>query len=359
MFSEVLKLVPSVDRSAMEKMFRTLSQRFATVAKKFGQGMKNALKLSPLIAIGGALIAKLLNPLQKAEEIIDRMTGRGDDAVTNAEEFGTEAGKLIRLEALGAAKGLDAETMRSLLGKFQSALAKEQEVAKDPKAAPGTLRQFVGETDMADAFFKFIQSLQKVEKSRQVVVQNEIFGEKIRGKAAEFFNATDFAEILKKLPGVDKLNSAAEKLGGLADLKDLMAAIRNTEDIVVKSELINKGQIKQIDQSKRNELRGENEDLRQFDSLKSTSIAVQELTHKFDKFATAAMSELAPRLIQSLDGLKMIFEAMTPLLLEAKELLATGFDKTLQAMAKASVWAETAWAEFKSSRIYKFMGGGK
>lgn len=358
MFSEIVKLVPSIDRAAMEKMFRTLSQRFSTVAKKFGQGMKNALKLGPMIALGGALVAKLLNPLQKAEDIIDRMTGKGDDAVTNAEELGTTPGKILRLEGLGQAFGLDPEKMRTMLGKFQSALAAEQEAAKNPANPEGTLRRFVGETDMADAFFKFIQSLQNVEPSRRVVVQDEIFGEKLRGKGSEFFNAKpeDLEAVLKKFRSVEDLDEAAKKLGKLSDLKDLLGAVREVDDVVVKAGLMNQGQIQQLDVAKKRELRGENESLKQFDSLKSTSIAVQELTEKFDHFATEAMKDLAPQLIKSIEGLKMIFEAVQPLLIEAKDLLSVGFDKTINAIATASTWAQTAWAEFKGSSFYKFFG---
>ncbi len=367
MFSEVVKLIPNVDRASLNRMFQTLNQRFATVAKKFAAGMKNAFKFGGLVGIGASLISKMLNPLQKAEEIINRITGKGDDAVTNAEEFGTEAGKILRLEAIGAAKGVDSDTMRTLLGKFQSALAEEQQLAKDPNAKPGTLREFVGEKDTADAFFKFIQSLGNLgrkDKTRQTLIENEIFGEKLRGKASEFINAPsqDFEDILNKLPTVEELTAAAQKSGSLADMSDLLKAIRESQDFVRKSGLVKESQIKAIDQSERQKLKSEDQTLQRFDSLKSSSIAIQELTEKFDAMATSLLKELAPKLIESINGLTLIFTALQPVILEAKDLLMTGFDRTIQAIGDISTMASTLWAEFKGSALYKFGGrlfGGK
>lgn len=359
MFSEVVKLIPSIDKAGLNRMFQTLNQRFASVAKKFSSGMKGALKLGGLAAIGGALLAKVLNPLEKAEEIINRITGKGDDAATTAQELETTPGKVLRLEALAQTKGVDSDTVRMLLGKFQSALADEKEALKaDPNAEPGTLRAFVGETDMADAFFKFIQAIQGLDKSRQVVIQNEVFGEKVRGKASEFFNATDFEAILRKLPSVESLTAAAEKSGALADLMDFLRAKRDSEDFVRKSGLVDESQIKAIDQSEKMKLRAEDETLRRFDSLKSTSIAVQELTHKFDTLATDIMKELAPKLITALEGLTLIATEMMPIITQAKDLAMEGFDKTIQAVVNMQNWIGTLWNEFKQSRLYKFVGGG-
>lgn len=358
MFSEIVKLVPTVDRSTLNRMFTTLNQRFSSVAKKFGQGMKNALKLGGIAAVAGAFLDKLLNPLQKAEEIIDRILNKGDDAVTNADEFGSDPGKLLRLEAVAAAKGVDAETLRTLLGKFQGELAKEQEAAKDPNAKPGLLRDFVDETDMADAFFKFVQSLQALEPSRRTVVQSEVFGEKIRGRASEFFNATDFADVLRQLPSSETLAAAAKRAGALSDKKDLQTAIRNSEDFVKKSGLVEESQINAIDQSERNKLIGEDETLKRFDSLKSTSIAIQELTHKFDKFTTDFITDVAPQLVKATNEISKGLTLLMPFLTETKEWAAGAFEKTIEVVANITTTMENLWGEFKSSRVYKYFGGG-
>lgn len=356
MFSEVIKLVPQLDRAALSSMFKSLNDRFAQVAQKFGQGMKGAMKLGPLAAVAGVFLAKLLNPLQKAEEIIDRILNKGDDAMTNADEFGADPGKLLRLEAIGAAKGLDAETLRMLLGKFQGALAQEQEKAKDPKSTPGVLREFVNEKDTAQAFFDFVQSIQKLDKSRQVVVQSEVFGDKVRGKASEFFNAKDFGEILAKLPASQTLANAAVKTGELADKKDLDAAIRAMQDFVNKSNLVNETMVNDIDKSERIKMAAEDQTLKRYDDLKSTSIAVQELTAKFDEFATDMISKTAPMLLQAIEELTKGVTILLPYIQTLANWTVTAFDSTLEAIASISNSIDGYWSEFKNSRVYKFLG---
>lgn len=412
MFSEIIKMIPTVDRAQLGSMFQSLNGRFADVAKKFGAGLKNVFKFGGVFALLGGLIAKLMNPLEKAEEVIDRILKKGDDAMTNAEEFGSDAGKLLRLEALAQTKGVDADTLRQMLGKFQSALAKEQEAAAAPariaeqmkteqdpqqlkvlevqlvaaKAAAaqgGRLQEFVGETDMADAFFKFIQSLQRLDKSQQTVIQSEIFGEKVRGKAAEFLNAKDFAEILKQLPSTEVLREAAAKSGSVADLKDLLQAKRESEDFVKKSGLVNESQVQAIDQSERVKLRGEDETLKRFDSLKSSSIAIQELTHKFDGFVTDFITNVAPSLVNGVNVMSKFAAEFMPSFAEMKGAISTSLDLVVEGMAdlvagvedlwtKGGEWVdgvaakvsgavksiESVWAEFKSSRIYRTFGGG-
>jgi hypothetical protein len=375
-FSEIVKLIPSVDKTALNRMFTSLNQRFTSVAKKFGQGMKNAMKLGGLVALGSALIAKLINPLEKAEEIIKRITSKGDDAVTNAEEFGTTEGKLLRLEALGAAKGLDSDQMRVLLGKFQGELAKEQLAARNEKAltpeqraelkakgqepVPGVLRDFIDIPDMADAFFAFVQSLSatgRTDKAKQTVVESTVFGEKLSGKAAEFFNATDFEDVLKKLPRVEVLTEAAKKAGALADLNDLLTAVRNAEDFVGKSKLVNEKQIKDLDRAARGEMRSEDQTLARFDALKSTSIAIQELTEKFDQFSTMLIKDAAPMVLESIRGLSALAETLKPIVSDAKDLMSEGFGRLADGLASLSNKIDTMWESFKASRLWRW--GGK
>lgn len=357
MFTEIVKLTPQLDKTTLASMFKTLNQRFADVAKKFGAGMKGAMRLGPLAAVAGVFLAKLLNPLQRAEEIIDRIINKGDDAITNAEEFGADPGKLLKLEGIAQAKGVDAATLRTLLGKFQGALAVEQEAAKDPKKQPGILREFVQIEDTAEAFFSFIQSVQKLEKSRQVVVQKEVFGDRIRGRASEFFNAGDFGELLKMFPDTQVLTQAATKAGALADQKDLDTSIRELQDFVRKSNLVNEKMIKDIDTSERQKNKADDETLKRYDSLKSTSIAVQELTHKFDSFATDLMQKTAPLLLDAIKNLTELVDMMMPYLKTLADWTVTAFDSTIEAIARMSNAIEGYWGEFKNSRFFKYFKG--
>lgn len=409
MFSEVVKLQPQIDRARLSRMFTDLNTRFAGVAKRFGQGMRNALRFGGAGGIAGlaaGLLTKLLNPLKKAEEALERILKMGDDAVTNAEDLGTTPGKLLRLQALGAAKGLSPEELNRLLLQFQSALADEQEqaksfkaqqealpaeqrVARDPDA--GLLREFVDETDIADAFFEFIQSLQHLDKSRQVTVQNEVFGEKMRGKAREFFNAKDFAGLLADLPSDQALDEAANKAGALADTKDRLDAIRGLEDIVTKAKLIGESQVKAQDRNARRELGYENDALVNFDQLKAADDAMESLIKKVEKAITKLTVEFIPPFVEAVNSISKLVPSAS----ETKD-VASGFlestaqklvaledrkappgvdpatripaedftkksapsdEDMAQAFRNLRSTIEGIWAEFKSSRFYKMFGG--
>src|SRR4051812_12038079 len=100
-------------------MENSLNKRFTSIAKKFGKGLVDTLKGGGLFAIAGVLINKVLNPLQKVQETIDKTLARGSDLATFAKQFHSSPGNLARLEALGQSQGLDSEGLRNLLLKFQ------------------------------------------------------------------------------------------------------------------------------------------------------------------------------------------------------------------------------------------------
>ncbi len=415
MFSEIVKLIPQVDRSGLNTMFRDLNGRFGQVARKFGDGMKNALKFGGIAALATGLLAKLLNPLQRAEEVIDRILSKGDNAVTNAQEFGTTPGKLLRLEAVGQAKGVDADTMRTLLGKFQIAVAKEQEAAAAPariqqklaketdpdkraileqelkvavaeKKKGGLLHEFIGIKDTADAFFAFVQSVGKLEPSQRTVVQSQVFGEKVRGKASEFFNANDFASILKQLPSNEVLTKAANKANDLSDKRDLLQAIRETNAFANQTGFVNDKQITDIEKSKSLQDKRDIEDLKRFDALKVTAIAMEQLTAKMDKFLTEIGTNVLPQLVKGIEVIskflptvgqaqKSVNSVVDPVLQGAANALEFRpipgasnvneiIDDPMQALrndvAAIRTFVEGAWAQFKTSPVYRgisFFGG--
>lgn len=370
MFSEIVKLTPSVDKSSLNRMFATLNQRFGDLTKKFGAGIKNVMRFSAGGILSGALISKLLNPLQKAEEVIDRLLAKGDDAVTNAEEFGSDPGKLLRLEALGRAKGVDAETLRTLLGKFQGALAeeKENEIAGKPA---GLLREFTDETDMAEGFFKFLQSMQALDPSRRTVVQSAIFGEKIRGRASELFNATDYDPVLAQLPSAEALGKAARVLAGLSDQKDLDTAKREAEDILVKAGLIKPKHVSQLDESARNTMLSENQQLLRFKSLKAASNEIDKLTKAFDKLATTLTNDLLPLVTKSIQGWNHLTSDVIPAIPNAVRNVGQGYTDMMtpyrqfeaDSIDRLTTTLENIWGELKTSPLVKgtmrLFGGGK
>lgn len=414
MFSEVVKLIPQLDKGALSSFFSGLNKRFADCAKKFGQGMKSALKLSPFAAIGAAIVAKLLNPLQKAEEILDRVLHQGGDAKARADELGSDPGKLLRLEAVAQSRGVDQSTLHTLLTKFEGALSKERELVRAPQelqkkldtlpeddpqrkvleaqlkqaqlaaATPGTLRNFIGEKDTADAFFKFIQNLQGVEESRRVAVQSEVFGERIRGRASRLFNATpeEFAALLSKLPSTEVLNKATENTATLEEYKNTLSARRELGQYVTLSDKVNVGQVNALDVLKGIENKGEVVTLDRFDQTKATTIAVQELTEKIEEIGNDLLKNAMPVLLEfAKEGIAFTKEFM-PSWQEVKTFTVDSFNSLLKWAAefetKLEGWIgvgmqafedvksavesvpnklEELWNYFKSSKIYRTFGG--
>lgn len=300
-FTEWIKLKVRLDPAALSAALRNLNTRLLRVARTFRTGLMNAFKFTPY-ALGLAVLSKVLNPLKEASEILDRMLNRGDDAATFAEEFGSDPGKLLRLEAIGTAKGLDQATLRRLLLAFQSELAAERHNQANPNnkistVAPGLLKNFVGETDVAEGFFKFVQAMQALSPDERTNAQQLLFGEKLRGKASEFFNSKDFRGILNELPTADDLARAALGLAELSDKRDRQTAVREAQDIINKERLANEGMIDAIDRGERQRLKSEDESLRQFTDLQNVSEAMNQLVVMGKGFVTNFLNVVAPAIV--------------------------------------------------------------
>lgn len=280
MFKEILKIIPKLDNSDLNKMERSLGQRFTRIAKKFGKGLIGVLTGGGIAGLALGLIEKLLNPLKEVQESIDRIFQRGDDLVTFANQFNTTAGKLAKLEAFAQSTGLDREGLFQMLSKFQVAIAEAQ---ADPSKQT-SVRQFAGRTDTADAFFEFIQGLQKLGKNEQALVQSEVFGERAILKSADFLQS-NFNELNKFFSKIktDDLTRAAEKAGGLSDLKDALEAQRGLQDLISKSRIVNEGVVRAQDERERVNLQRENERIRSYQSLSTISEASTKIVGLIEK----------------------------------------------------------------------------
>jgi hypothetical protein len=302
MFTEIIKFIARIDSTRLKQMFDYMNKRFTAISKRFNKGMKAAMKLTGVAAVAGLLIDKLVNPLKQAEEIIDRISKYGSDAKDVAEDLGTDPGTLLRLQGLAGAKGVDQDTLRSLLDKFRTALVEEQ-VSQSRNEPAGPLRQFTRETDMSEAFLKFLFGLKQLGGNEQLLVQNQIFGEKLRGKTRQFFNAPgdEIAAILARLPSAESLASAADRAATMGGLADRLKAIRELNDFVEKAGKIEERHVKGLDEAARGELKSENKALGRFDSSKSTTIAVQELSEKFEQLSTTLIGTTLPAIVTGIN----------------------------------------------------------
>lgn len=304
MFKEILKIVPQLDNKDLDKMVRALNTRFMGVAKKFGKGLLATLTGGGVAAVALGLINKLLNPLQEVQESIERMLLKSDDLVTNAKQFGTTAGNLAKLQAFGESTGLDKESLNMLITKFQTAVA---EAAADPKKET-SVRKFVGDKDTAESFFNFIKGLQKLDKNQQLLVQQEVFGEKQILKMADFLQ-TDFDKLSVFFKGIstDKLTKSAEKIGELNDLDQTLTAVRNLKDINSKAQVINKGIITARDRQAQLELEKENKRIQSYENLSAineTMTKIMGLVEQGVAMLGGLISKIVPAINRMVDAIE-------------------------------------------------------
>lgn len=276
MFKEILYIIPKLSASALNEMDRALSSRFAKVAKKFGKGLASSLMGGGIAGAALGIIDKILNPLKETQEAIDRTLRSSDDAVTNAKQFNTTPGKLFRLQQIAKSTGLDEGSLDVLIQKFQASVAEAQ---ADPKKVT-SVRNFVDQKDTATGFFEFIQALQKMEKGQQILVQQEVFGEKQILRMADFLQ-TDFAAQSKLIggPTSEQLNPRLQKLGDLNDLKDVLEARRTLSDTMVKGKVINEGMIRAQDRAEKLTLERENKQIQSYQDLANISNAAEQITN--------------------------------------------------------------------------------
>jgi len=252
------------------------------VAKNFGKKLGGFMKGGAVAAAAGALVARLVNPLKETEEAIIRTLTRADDLSTNAGQFQTSTGNLAKLVGLGESTGLDPQALYTILGKFQSAVAR---AAVDPSKKTA-VSNFTSNPDVAESFVGFLTELKKLTPQQQTAVQYEVFGDKQILKMSEFLNL-NFASKIKEL-GFDKLSTkklgdSVDKLGGLSDRRDTKTARFNTMDLVAKGGLINNSMVDQMAMSEKRKLDLENERLLDFDNIKAIAETAKDIEEGIEK----------------------------------------------------------------------------
>lgn len=283
-FSDILKILPKLDNKDLANMEKSLQSRFTKIAKGFGKGIMTALKGGGWIALIGAAIDKILNPLKEVQEAIDRTLKTADDISTQANQFNTSSGKLLKAVTLAKASGLDQDSLFMLMQKFQTAVAQAKVNPNDQSV--NSVKNFVGQKDTLEAFFGFMEELKKLNTDQQVLIQQQIFGDKQIGKMSEFLNA-DFNK-LGKITGIDKISSesatkAVNHTAELSDLNDALGSGRDFSDILKKSGIINEAMIRSRDAQERQTLDKENSRIQSYEDLAAISMTAEKIFGLVDK----------------------------------------------------------------------------
>lgn len=340
MWWESIKFKPVIDGPGLNKMISTLKKKLYGAGSALGGGLKKTFGAGGILAGGFALVDKLLNPLKETQELVQNTLTTSAGIVTSSKQFETTADRYFKLLKLAEAKGLEQQGLDQMLGKFQLALAQARADMVDPTKSvaereANPLKNFLGETDVAEAFFKFIQNLQKLTKDQQLLVQQNIFGEKAIGRAAEFIQETDFAGLSKRL-GLDRIERFEQPLGRLdelADRRDEQAVARSIEDLFNKGRLINRSTVDSIDQGARQDLAIENRNLSQFETLKQANIALNDLK----KTATDQLIVLQKAIPTVVEGIGKVTETL---------------DKAIEGIAGLT-------EKVMNSPLFRLIGGGR
>lgn len=305
MFKEILQIIPKITPSDAAKMESQLVRRFKRVSAAFGKGMVGALTGGGIAGAALGLIDKILNPLKETQDAINKTLAQSDDLVTYAKQFGTTAGRLARLTALGKSTGLDESQLYMLIEKFQATVA---EAVADPNK-PTSVRNFVGQKDTAEAFFEFIQALQRMEKNQQILVQQEVFGEKQILRMSDFLN-TDFAAQSKALggPTAEQLTPRLEKLGDLNDYRDVLEASRGLKDAYRKGGVISKAMVDMENERAKLDLQRENSQIQSYKDLAAISNAANEIVN-LGKEAILGVTSLVVKVTDLTNNVRKLTES--------------------------------------------------
>lgn len=312
-FSEILKIKPQLDNSDLRKMENTLNARFRRIAKKFGGALTSVFKAGGGIGLALGLVNKFLNPLKETQESIERLLTSSDDIATNAAQFETTTGKLYKLISLAKSSGLSQDNLFMLLSKYQNAIGRARLDPNDISAP--AVQNYVGDKDIVDSFFSFIQDLRKMDTQDQVVIQEVVFGQKQILKMADFLQ-TDFPKRIKDL-GIDKIQSeeftkSIEKMAALNDYSDILAVRRENNDLLKKSQIITREMIDAQDRSAQIELERDRQRIKSYDDLRSisdTSAQIFNLVEKGVQMLGSLITTLTPAVNNIVTALQKLSES--------------------------------------------------
>lgn len=284
MFREVLKIDPQLDSAAASNMERNLTSRFSKISKRFANGLGKAMITGGLVGAALGFVSKILNPLKETQEVINRMLSKSDDLVVNAAQFGTTAGKLLKLQSLGKATGLEPAALFMLISKFQNSVAE----AKADPSKETSVRNFVDIPDTADAFFEFMQSLRRMNTDAQIIVQKEVFGEKQILKMSEFLNIAKPQQMFDEM-GVGASTNYDKPLTHLSNLnseKNKMAAGAEAWDFIAKAQQIDLEMVKAEANRNLVEMGRENLRIKEYETLKGVDNKLEELKFMGERVLT-------------------------------------------------------------------------
>lgn len=168
MLSQVVKIVPKVGRSDLQKVERNFNRSFKRVSKTFGKGLKIAGALAAF-QIGGDLARRLTEPLDKVDEKIKSLLGQGKTYDELADQLGTSTGTIRTIEDTAKLQGVDQDQIRSMMQSFFDSVRTAQQEIRDKNIKESdysdvtkAMRNYVDRDDLGKAFISFLGDLRSV-----------------------------------------------------------------------------------------------------------------------------------------------------------------------------------------------------
>lgn len=280
MFQEVLRIKPVLEPASAKRMETSLSQRFNRVAKRFSTGLK-AVVSGTALGIGLNILAKILNPIQELEERMNALLGKGKSTLDLADRFGTSAGKLMRLQTVGERLGVDPSDLQSMMQKYAEAIETGREELtkplKDQSEATRILSQdFLDQKDMAESFFKFIQSLRNVtDQNERARIEKEVLGERLYGYKRRFTDA-DFEKELRSVPSAQEFNMATGKAVMTDEDVRIQRVNREAQQYLKEAGTLGPGTVNAIGALEQARTNKEIKDFAKFNTMATTARGVEE-----------------------------------------------------------------------------------
>jgi len=235
---EKLLIVPTMSASDMDKMVTSLSTRFSTVAKKFGKGLIEAITGGGIIGAALAFVEKLISPLKAIQEAVDATLSKGQDLSVRAAEYGSTPAHIAELQAMAKASGNAPDTANLWLEKFKQAVTQAQVHPEEPSS----VRNFVGQKDLVQAFLTWSENMKKLSPLQQGMAQTEVLGARQQLNAAAFFQS-DFGKLheIFSHANMQTINKGAENDAKLLQHKNTIEALSELEHFGIRSGRINRG----------------------------------------------------------------------------------------------------------------------
>lgn len=338
MFTEILRIKPVLDASAAKGMEKSLTSRFSSIAKKFGGGLKSALKGS-LFGISLGFLNKILNPIEDLEKKIKGLLEQGTELRDLADEFGSNSGRVKQLQDVASSFGVTPEQLKGMLDKFSEAVNTARKEIEDPTATISdttrAIAPFAQEKDKIQGFTKFLSSLRQTGKGagqdvffgereqrraaerqasgeklsdseRQQLQQQglvkhlsgkdlrqsleeKVFGSAQTGASARLISG-NFGERLKQLnePDVKTLNEKSNKLASLDDQKRFQETVNQTKDFLASSDKITPGVVKSITDAEAKQNAKDVSRIDDFESLRNAATSIEEIKGGLETVVTKA-----------------------------------------------------------------------